>query len=133
MQTNWIYKDKIVKTHSDLPAGTIGFTYIIKYDTGEMYVGKKLTESEVRIKPLIGMRKNAKRTKIKSHKFDEYEGSSKLSEGKNILSKEILGFYNDKINLTYAEVELMIKLDVLRDSKYINGNCLGKFFRGKIS
>ena len=132
MQTNWIYKDKIVKTHSDLPAGTIGFTYIIKYDTGEMYVGKKLTESEVKIKPLVGMRKNAKRTKIKSHKFDDYEGSSKLTEGKVLVSKEILNTYQDKINLTYGEVEEMIKRDVLRDDRYLNGNCLGKFFRGKI-
>lgn len=133
---NWIYKDNIV---DNLPMNTFGFTYLLTFIDGSLYVGKKQAISYT--KKYLGKKELALQTdkRLKNYKtvitessWRNYTGSSKETEGKVLVSKEILNFYPDKINTTYGEIEEMIKRDVLRDDRYLNGNCLGKFFRGKI-
>ena len=133
---DWIYKDNIV---DNLPMNTFGFTYLLTFTDGSLYVGKKQAISY--IKKYLGKKELALQTdkRLKNYKtvitesnWRKYTGSSKETSGKVLVSKEILNTYQDKINLTYGEVEEMIKRDVLRDDRYLNGNCLGKFFRRKI-
>ena len=133
---DWIYKDNIV---DNLPMNTFGFTYLLTFTDGSLYVGRKnhystvkkyLTKKELALR--TDMRTATYKYVTRESDWRKYTGSSKETEGKVLVSKEILNFYPDRINLTYAEIEEMIKRDVLRDDRYLNGNCLGKFYRGKI-
>ena len=133
---DWIYKDNIV---DNLPMNTFGFTYLLTFTDGTLYVGKKQCISF--IKKYLGKKELALQTdnRLKNYKmikkesnWKNYTGSSKETEGKVMVSKEILNFYYDRINLTYAEIEEMIKRDVLRDDRYLNGNIGGTYFRNKI-
>lgn len=133
---DWIYKDNIV---DNLPMNTFGFTYLLTFTDGSLYVGKKQAISYT--KKYLGKKELALQTdkRLKNYKtvitesnWRKYTGSCKETEGKVLVSKEILNFYPDKINLTYGEVEEMIKRDVLRDIRYLNGNIGGVYFRSKI-
>ena len=133
---DWIYKDNIV---DNLPMNTFGFTYLLTFTDGTLYVGKKNAYSYT--KKYLGKKELALQTdkRLKNYKtvmtesnWRKYTGSCKETEGKVLVSKEILNFYPDKINTTYGEIEEMIKRDVLRDDRYLNGNIGGVYFRNKI-
>ena len=134
----WIYKGNSVTT---LPENAVGFTYcIINNQTQKQYIGKKQLYSHTTKK--VPGRKNRKHT-IKESNWRDYYGSNDtlLEEiavlGEENFTREILQFYNSKKNLTYAEVELQFKLDVLYakfpdgTKKFYNQNILGKFFPEK--
>ncbi len=133
---NWIYKQKPIYSHDDLPKECVGFVYKITYSNGLVYIGKKLIRSLVRVKPTreqLAIRKNYVRREWKNKPFAKYNGSSKNTVGLTITQKEIVELCDDKINLTYCELKWMVIHDVLCDSKYINDNILGKFYSGKIT
>ena len=122
--TPLVYKYKVVDTTKLIPMLYVGRKNMYSYT--KKYLGKKelALQTDKRLKNY--------KTVITESSWRNYTGSSKETKGKVLVSKEILNIYQDKINLTYGEVEEMIKRDVLRDDRYLNGNCLGKFFRGKI-
>ena len=133
---DWLYQGHKV---SEIPEDTYGFIYRIVYTDGKRYIGKKncysLTKKYLTKRELAEITDNRlKKYKIvkKESKWREYTGSLKGAEDKEILCKEIIMFCRDKINLTYAEAEVMFKLDVLRDDTYLNENILGAFYKGKI-
>ena len=133
----WLYQGQEVL---ELPEDTYGFIYQIVYTDGKRYIGKKncysLTKKYLTKKELAEITDNRlKKYKMvkKESKWREYTGSLKSAEDKRIAYKEILMFCKDKINLTYAEAEIMFKLDVLRDDTYLNENILGAFYKGRIS
>ena len=141
---NWRYNGIDI---TDKTPTYFGFVYLITYDDGMMYAGKKRFYQTKTMKPLkSGVNRvggkffnkivNRKITKQESvtteNDWRTYEGSSKNTKHRNIKSKEILQVYTDSINLTYGELEWMIRLDVIRSEVYLNDNILGKFFRGKI-
>lgn len=143
-EINWTHKGK---EFDKIPNGAFGFVYIIEFGSGELYTGKKRFYQTKTMKPLkSGVNRvggkffnkivNRKITKQESvtteNDWRTYEGSSKNTKHRNIKSKEILQVYTDSINLTYGELEWMIRLDVIRSEVYLNDNILGKFFRGKI-
>ncbi len=126
---NWIYKDSIVKSHSDLPDECVGFVYVLKYASNKLYVGSKLIRSERRVKPLVGMRKNAKRLVWKELPFVNYESSSKdIPEDDELVSKEILTLHPHKKDVRYSEVCYQFKYDVLSSDKFYNKNINGTYF-----
>lgn len=123
----------------DVLEGTYGFVYQIVYTDGKKYIGKKncysFTKKYLTKKELAEITDNRlKKYKMvkKESNWREYAGSFKGAENRKIAHKEILMFCKDKINLTYAEAEVMFKLDVLRDDTYLNENILGAFYKGKI-
>jgi len=132
---NWLHLGKPIYGHDDFTDDVIGFVYEITYSNGKKYIGKKLIRSMRRLKPTkaqLAIRKNYKRVEVKNLPFVKYDGSSKETDGLIIAKKEIIELCSDKINLTYCEMKHMILNNVLCDDKYLNGNILGKFFKGKI-
>ena len=134
---NWTCRGKEIKDHEDFTSDVIGFIYLLTYDDGSKYIGKKLIRSERRLKPTkaqLAVRKNYVRKEVKNLPFSRYEGSVKnLPDGVKLVSKEIIELCSDKINLTYAEMKHQVMCNVLTDDKYLNSNILGKFYSGKIT
>lgn len=140
----WTYQGKEIKT---LPSDIFGFIYLIEYSDGSKYIGKKQAiskqtlpalkdgkerEGAVRVgKNVLGKRKYFDII-TKESNWKLYVGSCKEAKHLKPIKKEILMFATDKINLTFNEVECLIKYDVLRDDKFLNANILGKFYKGRI-
>jgi len=141
----WYYEDQPVES---LPENTYGFIYQIEYDDGTMYLGKKQCYSETHLPALksgivrpealyrIGRNIKGKRVQFdvmrKENNWKAYKGSSDLTKGKTILRKTILAFASTKRYLTYLEVKALMCFEALEDEKYLNINCLGKFFKGNL-
>ena len=143
-KVDWEFKGEVM---NDVPENAYGFIYMINYNDGTYYIGKKNFYSNRTMNPLANGKNrdngsffqkiiNRKRTTLESvkseSKWREYNGSSENIVGLEIVSKQVLKICYDAINLTYGELEWLVKLDVLIDDKNRNGNIIGKFFRGKI-
>lgn len=120
-----------------------GYIYCITYTDSTKYVGKKnfykkmtlpaLKSGEIRpgaerIHKNINRKRKPLDVLYKESDWKTYNGSSKLTEGKEIQSKEILCFANSKRHLTYLEVKYLFILEVLESDAYLNENILGKFY-----
>jgi len=127
----WIYNGTPVASHTDLVKGCTDFVYLITYECGHMYIGKKTVRAIRRLKPTkkqLARRKNYVRKEWVDLPFVKYEGSSKLTRGLKIASKEILYQCKDKKAATYLEMALLVHHDALFDSAFINENISGTFF-----
>jgi len=115
-----------------------GFIYeITNVDTGKKYIGKKQFHSYTRKK--VKGRTNRKRV-VKESNWKKYTGScDELNQdierlGKEKFSFEVLRLCKTKGELTYSEVEIQIKRNVLTetmengDRLYYNGNIMNRFF-----
>ena len=122
---NWNYKGYEV---GELPEEVKGFVYILYYTDGRKYIGSKVVRSDVKVKPLVGMRKNAVRRVTKESKWKTYEGSTKLSDGLTIQSKVITHLCTDKRSMTYLEQKELFLVDAIMNKEYLNENIGGKFF-----
>lgn len=126
----WIYEGKTVLSHDDLLPGCSDFVYQITYATGQLYIGKKNVQSVRRRPPLKGKKRN-RRLMIK-HPFVDYEGSSKLVEGLEIVEKEILYQCKTKKAATYLETALLFHHDAIFDPKYLNENISGTHYQNAL-
>ena len=125
----WKYKGSDL---TELPEEVVGFVYILHYEDDFYYIGKKLARSLVRRKPLVGMRKNAKRMVWTEHKWREYEGSSDYTDDHTLVAKEIVFLCKTKAAMTYMETDLQFRTSCLVDDKSLNYSILGKFYRRSI-
>ena len=141
----WTYDDQPVES---LPENTYGFIYQIEYDDSTSYIGKKACYSETHLPALksglvrpgslyrIGRNIKGKRVQFdvmrKENNWKSYKGSSDLTKEKTIIRKTILAFASTKRYLTYLEVKALMCFEALEDEKYLNINCLGKFFKGNL-
>jgi len=132
-------KDGLEVSDKPVPSLLWGFIYLITYTNGKHYIGKKQFWSVTK-KP-FGKRKLAAMTDARAKKYEmvtkendwrTYVGSSKLTKGFTVESKEILEVCYDKINLTYCEQKHLMRADVLVDDTYMNDCIGGKFYAGKI-
>jgi Putative endonuclease segE, GIY-YIG domain len=134
--SEWIFKGKPIK---EAPDNQIGFIYCItNLSNHRQYIGKKFLLSKRRKK--VAGRKNRK-VVIKESDWKDYYGSNKVlladleQLGVENFRREILKFFPSKKQVSYAETEMQMKLDVLRKSlgdgtpAYYNDNILGKYFR----
>jgi len=143
---NWVYKGKEIDS---LPVGTYGFVYLIEYNDGFRYIGKKCSMSYTTIPALKsgllrdGCIRIAKNIKGKRKLFDisskesnwkTYVGSCKDERIANleVVKKTILQISKNKTNLTFNEIEWLVRHNVLRKQEYLNANIAGNFFKGKI-
>ena len=124
-EMNWSYKLHEIEK---LPEIVTGFVYCIYYTNGQKYIGSKVVRSERRVKPLVGSRKNAVRKRVIESKWQDYEGSSKLTEDLTILTKVILYLTTNKRSMTYLEQRELMKEDATVNIEYINENIGGKFY-----
>jgi len=130
---------KIKTSHwqiNEVPTSMIAFVYTITNKlNGLVYIGKKNYYSTITKPPLKGLKRKRKVTKESNWKV--YCSSSKVvqsdinSHGKDNFSFKIINSYDSKVKATYAEMELMVKCDVLRKDGFYNGH-IGNFYKGKV-
>jgi hypothetical protein len=150
----WYYQGRVITSISDMPEGTYGFIYEVRYKpTDVRYIGKKVLyfERNKRLgkKALNALREERaekglrgrvpiKQKVISESDWVDYFGSQKeiltLSKEDNAgenWEKRILQFVPSKKLLTYYETKYLFKHGILedKDSTHINDNILGKFFR----
>ena len=146
MENCWYYKGQCIQ---ELPEGAFGFLYkIITYNEiglPKYYFGKKQLHFKKKVKLPRKARLNSENKrkridyKVSESDWRDYYGSSKEllkwieENGTQDVYREILSFHNTKIDLTYREMELLVKENVLFREDCYNSNILSKFFRGKIT
>lgn len=141
---NWLYQNKYIEKIEDFPENTFGFIYkITNKKTGKFYIGKKQLISQTNVKlgkkelaalPVKRGKKPTKKPVIKESNWKEYWGSNKFlleditNLGQDKFQREILIICPNKKLLTYWELAMQCKYDVLQVDCY-NDNLLGKFYR----
>tara|TARA_R100001591_G_C4322464_1_gene175903 strand:+ start:137 stop:637 length:501 start_codon:yes stop_codon:yes gene_type:complete len=149
----WMYQGRVITSIEDMPKGTYGFIYEVRYiPTDIRYIGKKVLYfernkklgkkalqalKEERLKQGLKGRTPQKQKIIIESDWKNYYGSQKEildlskkdSNGKN-WEKRILEFVPNKKLLTYFETKHLFLNEVLENkySAHINDNILGKFF-----
>ena len=119
---DWMLDDEVVTSHDDLPIECTHIVYLLKYDDGTKYVGYKTIRSDRRMKPLKGMRKNARRIVRKDVPFVDYVGSSENNENKTLVSREILHLCSSKRTATYLEIKELMVRGAVETDEYNNAN-----------
>ena len=130
-----------------IPEGAIGFVYMMNYldsKSGIMYsyIGKKNFYSKRKKKfgkkaPAAMTDKRAKKYEMVTKlDYENYFSSNKelkqaYKDGKMIY-RTILKICFSKMELTYEETKAQFKYEVLERDNYLNGNILGRFYKGKI-
>lgn len=155
----WYFNGQKIEDVSDMPFGAYGFVYKISFNNGDFYIGKKncyhrtnpeiskkkYDELKAAGKPVTRTKNKAKskpgkpvwRYKIKDKLTEtnwlKYCSSNdqvkeRIASGETH-SKEILGFYMNSKELTYREIEAIVKADCLDICECLNGNILGKIYK----
>jgi len=139
---SWMYQ-RIDFQDQDIPNGAVGFIYImtaIINGNSVSYIGKKNFYSNKK-KPL-GKKKapTDKRkktyTRVSKLAYHNYYSSNDVlkqahKDGINI-KRDIIKICYSKTELTYHEVKNQFLYEVLEQDHYLNGNILGRWFRGKL-
>tara|TARA_R100000951_G_scaffold99976_2_gene90568 strand:- start:765 stop:1265 length:501 start_codon:yes stop_codon:yes gene_type:complete len=130
-----------------IPEGAVGFVYMMNYldsKNGIMYsyIGKKNFYSKRKKKfgkkaldAMTDKRAKKYETVVKLD-YENYFSSNKelkqaYKDGKMIY-RTILKICFSKASLTYEETKAQFKHEVLERDHYLNGNILGRFYKGKI-
>jgi len=127
----WVFEGKPITCHADLFKECRDIVYVLTYESGKQYIGKKTVRSIRKLKPtkaMLAKRKNAVRRELVDVPFMSYEGSSKDTEGEIVVSKEILHQSSNKLTATYLESYYLFREDVIVNDAYLNQNIGGKFF-----
>ena len=139
---------KRVKPFTDdmIPKDAVGFVYLMNYKHSDgkfySYIGKKNFYS--RRKKKFGKKALAAMTDKRAKKYEtvikldyeNYFSSNKelkqaYKDGK-LIYRTILKICFSKMELTYEETKAQFKYEVLERDDYLNGNILGRFYKGKI-
>jgi hypothetical protein len=139
---------KRVKPFNDdmIPKGAVGFVYMMNYKAKDgvmySYIGKKNFYSKRKKK--FGKKALAAMTDKRAKKYEtvvkldyeNYFSSNKelkqaYKDGKMIY-RTILKICFSKASLTYEETKAQFEHEVLERDYYLNGNILGRFYKGKI-
>ena len=138
---NWRYcgRDYTEKHDESL----FGFIYLVHFEdeSGNIfkYYGKKKWFSET--KKHFGKKKLAEMTdkRLKTYEYIKrdndwrtYVGSSKETDGLIPIYKEILEFARSQRELTYLETKVLFARGALEDKDCLNGNIMGRFFKGRL-
>lgn len=137
--------ERIPFENKDIPEGAVGFIYKMRFTrNGQeyLYIGKKNFYSNRKKK--FGKKALAKLTDKRKKKYEiikklSYENY--FSSNKEIKQAHKDGIYVDRLilkicfsksELTYEETKAQFQHEVLENDKYLNGNILGRFYKGKI-
>lgn len=127
----WEYKTKIINSHADLIPACTDIVYLLTYESGKKYIGKKAVRSMRRLKPTkaqLKIRKNYKRVELKELAFINYEGSSLETDGEIVVHKEILYQCSTRKAATYIECAMLFGENAVFEEEYLNLNISGTFF-----
>ena len=129
-----------------IPEKAVGFVYVMNYlaNNGQMYsyIGKKNFFS--RRKKKFGKKKLAAMTDKRAKKYEivikpdyknYFSSNAELKQAYKdgrLIYRTILKICFSKAELTYQETKYQFKHEVLERDEYLNGNILGRFYKGKI-
>ena len=137
--------ERIPFEDSIIPEEAVGFVYRMKFtrDGKEyLYIGKKNFYSNRKKK--FGKKALAKVTDKRKKKYEVIKKLSYknyFSSNKEIKQAHKDGIYVDRLilkicfskaELTYYETKYQFQNEVLEKDNYLNGNILGRFYKGKI-
>lgn len=128
----WKFGDEEIRSHDDLHPDCTDIVYVLYYDTGQRYIGKKSVRGYRELKPTkaqLATRKNYKRIEKKNLPFMKYEGSFKKDEDcPKLISKQILYQCSNKRTATYIEESLLFEVGAIFSSEYLNKSIRGVYF-----
>jgi len=138
----WKYEGREF-TEDMIPENAVGFVYemsTVLNGKFVKYIGKKNFYSNVKTKlrkkdmPADKRMKTYKR--VKKYTYQKYFSSNevlkKARQDGYPIKRDILCICNSKLQLSYMEARQQFLCDVLTSDEYLNGNILGKFYKGKI-
>ena len=139
---SWIYSHRIF-TEDMIPEGAVGFIYCMKAVIGRksvMYIGKKNFYADVKTKLSKKAMPTDKRLKaykrIRKISYKEYYSSNEILKQAHkdevTIEREILHICYSKRELSYMEVKYQFEYEVLEKPEFLNGNIMGKFYKGKL-
>lgn len=138
---NWTYMDsEYTEIHDD---SLEGFIYEVDYEDedGNLYIyyGKKnfyLTKKKhfgkKKIAEMADKRKKTYEYVKTEDDWKTYTGSCKSTDGLIPVAKRILMFARSKRELTYIETKMLFVNGALEDTKCLNANISGTFFRDNL-
>jgi len=118
-----------------------GYVYLTcHFKTGREYIGKKafqhttnkkLGKKELAEIPITRGKRPSKKSVTKESDWKTYYGSNTevKSLPKDELKRYVMKLCKTKKELTYWETKYLFQYNVLTDTKYMNDNILGRFFR----
>jgi len=119
----WTYNGKEFTT--EMIEDYVGFVYLVTFDDGKKYIGKKRFWSKVTRPPLKG--KKRKRRSLKESDWKTYCGSSEAvkelieENGLDSVKREILHLCKGAGELSYMETKEQFEREVLLREDYYNG------------
>lgn len=141
---SWIYK-AVEFTDEMIPEGAIGFVYEMEAiidGKSVRYVGKKnffsVRKKRFGKKALAEMtdKRTKKYTMITKPSYQNYYSSNKVLQDAHKagipIKRYMVKICFSKTELTYEETKYQFKREVLEKEEYLNGNILGKFYKGNI-
>jgi hypothetical protein len=141
---SWIYKAVEFKDEM-IPEGAIGFVYEMEAiidGKSVRYVGKKnffsVRKKRFGKKALAEMtdKRTKKYTMITKPSYQNYYSSNKVLQDAHKagipIKRYMVKICFSKTELTYEETKYQFKREVLEKEEYLNGNILGKFYKGNI-
>jgi len=139
---SWLYKGTVFKDEH-IPDGAEGFVYIMTAIIGNQsisYIGKKnfySTRKKKLSKKKLSIDKRKKNyEKVSKLGYHDYYSSNEVLKqayrSGAVIKREILRICYSKSELTYQEVKHQFLYEVLEKKEFLNGNILGRFYKGKI-
>jgi len=126
----WIFHGNPIESHDDLHPDCTDFVYVIEYDNGRLYIGKKAVRAIRRKPPLKGKKRN--RRIMTNLPFLNYQGSHEKAKELTAVNKEILFQCRSRKAATYLEMELLVENEAIFLDKFINENISGTFFKNSL-
>ena len=141
---SWIYK-AVEFTDAMIPEGAVGFVYEMEAiidGKSVRYVGKKnffsVRKKRFGKKALAKVtdQRTKKYTMITKPSYQNYYSSNKVLQDAHKagipIKRYMVKICFSKTELTYEETKYQFKREVLEKEEYLNGNILGKFYKGNI-
>jgi len=137
----WFMHDKEV---TGVPKNAIGFVYVIRFDDGSKYIGKKNFYTKRKRKfgkkeaaLVTDKRKKLYEVVVKESNWREYTSSNtevnRLIKEGNGYEKRIIEYAYTPKQLTYREARWLFHADVLRlNGDWLNDNIQAKFFKKEV-
>ena len=126
----WTYKGNEINGHDDLDPTCTDFVYVITYDDGRMYIGKKAVRAMRKYPPLKGKKRS--RRKLKDLPFMKYKGSHEQAANLTPVTKEIIYQCSQRKAATYMEMYLLVESNAIFSQRFINENISGTFFSNSL-
>jgi hypothetical protein len=115
----WTYKDKPVDIP---PESSVAFVYLMQFEDGTKYIGKKQLTSKRKVKVAGKVRKKVtvSESNWRSYLSSSTEVKDKIKIGHKLKSREILHWCYSLGEASYKEAELQFKHRVLLSDDWIN-------------